>query len=216
MGVISICFDDPSDEELFVFSGSDLRVSQYDGPDLDWQEVAERSALDQRRGLVIAQVTVLEDLVDEFLAYIIDPINPGELAAKLDAMTIVPRIDWLRSQMKKIRLLDDEMVALIDELDRVAQRRNELAHGVLHWRLVAGQSRLLRDLLSQPEIELEWIITNRRTRSSQRITMLELRQNLYDAIGVFTAMLGYAQVFVERAPRPQHFSGGQYLAVSVP
>lgn len=216
MGVISICFDDPSDEDLSVFSGSDLLVSQYDGPDLDWQEVAERSQIDQRRGLVIAQVAVLEDLVDEFLTYIIDPVSPGELAARLGAMTIAPRIDLLRSQMKKIQLLDDEAEALIDELDRVAQRRNELAHGILHWRLVAGQSRLLRDLLGQTEIELEWIITNRRTRSSQRITMLELRQDLYDAIGVFMAMLGYAQVFAERAPHPRHFSGGQYLVVPIP
>ena len=216
MGVISVCFDDPGDEELSVFSGNDLLVSQYDGPDLDWQEVAERSQIDQRRGLVIAQVAVLEDLVDEFLAYLIDPVDPAELAARLDAKTIVPRITWLRFEMKKAQLLDDETEALIDELDRVAQRRNELAHGILHWRLVAGQSRLLRDLLGQPEIELEWIITNRRTRSSQRITMLELRQNLYDAIGVFMAMLDYAEVFVERAPQPQHFSGGQYLAASTP
>lgn len=216
MGVLSVCFDDPSDEQLSVFSGNDLLVSQYDGPDLDWQEVAERSELDQRRGLVIAQVTVLEDLVDEFLAYLIDPAGPAKLAAKLDAMTIVPRIAWLRSQLKKAQLLDDDTEALIDELTRVAQRRNELAHGILHWQLVAGQTQLLRDLLSQPEIELEWIITNRRTRSSQRITMLELRHNLYDAIGVFTAMLGYAEVFVERAPQPQHFSGGRYLAVPTP
>ena len=216
MGVISVCFDDPGDEELSVFSGNDLLVSQYDGPDLDWQEVAERSKIDQRRGLVIAQVAVLEDLVDEFLAYLIDPVDPAELAAKLDAKTIVPRITWLRFEMKRAQLLDDETEALIDELDRVAQRRNELAHGILHWRLVAGQSRLLRDLLRQPEVELEWIITNRRTRSRQRITMLELRQNLYDAIAVFMAMLDYAEVFVERAPQPQHFSGGLYLAVPTP
>jgi hypothetical protein len=216
MGVISVCFDDPSDEELSVFSGSDLLVTHYDGPDLDWQEVAERSELDQRRGLVIAQVAVLEDLIDEFLAYLLDPADPAEFATKLDAMTIVPRIAWLRSQLKKAQLLDDETEALIDELDRVAQRRNELAHGTLQWRLVAGQSRLLQDLLSQREIELEWIMTNRRTRSSQRITMLELRQNLYDAIGVFTAMLGYAEVFVQRAPQPTHFKGGRYLGAPTP
>ena len=51
MGVISVCFDDPSDEELSVFSGTDLLVTHYDGPDLDWQEIAERSELDKRRGL---------------------------------------------------------------------------------------------------------------------------------------------------------------------
>jgi hypothetical protein len=216
MGVISVCFDDPSDEELFVFSGSDLLVAHYDGPDLDWQEVAERSELDQRRGLVIAQVAVLEDLIDEFLAYLLDPADPTELAVKLDAMTVIPRIAWLRSQLEKAHLLDDETGSLIDKLDRVAQRRNELAHGTLQWRFVAGQSHLLRDLSSQREIELEWIIANRRTRSSQRITMLELRQDLYDAIGVFTAMLDYAEVFVQRAPQPTHFTSGRYLGSPTP
>jgi hypothetical protein len=70
--------------------------------------------------------------------------------------------------------------------------------------------------LSRREIELEWIITNRRTRSSQRITMLELRQDLYDATGIFTAMLGYAEAFVERAPQPTHFKGGRYLGAPTP
>ena len=70
MAIQSLSFDDESDEELYVFSGNDLLISHYDIADLDWEEVAERSLIDQRRGLVITQVAVLEDLVDDFLLYL--------------------------------------------------------------------------------------------------------------------------------------------------
>jgi len=56
--------DDDSDEDLCVFSGSDLLISYYDVADLDWQDVAERSAIDERRGLVIAQVAALADPIE--------------------------------------------------------------------------------------------------------------------------------------------------------
>ena len=67
MAAWSVSFDDDNDEELSVLSGYDLLIAHYDVADLDWREVAERSALDQRRGLVITQAAVLEDLIDEFI-----------------------------------------------------------------------------------------------------------------------------------------------------
>jgi hypothetical protein len=51
MPIRSLSFDDPSDDDLVVFSGHDLMLSRYDHMDLDWQEVAERTAIDERRGL---------------------------------------------------------------------------------------------------------------------------------------------------------------------
>jgi hypothetical protein len=53
-----VSFDNDSNEQLSVFSGNDLLITQYDVSDLDWPEVAERSALDERRGLVITRVAV--------------------------------------------------------------------------------------------------------------------------------------------------------------
>jgi hypothetical protein len=46
----SVSFDDEDGEELYVFSGGDLLMTHYDAADLDWEEVAERAALDERRG----------------------------------------------------------------------------------------------------------------------------------------------------------------------
>jgi hypothetical protein len=46
--------------------------------------------------------------------------------------------------------------------------------------------------------------------------MARLRQDLHEAIGAFTAMLTYAESFVERAPRPVHFDGGAYLGAPTP
>jgi hypothetical protein len=46
--------------------------------------------------------------------------------------------------------------------------------------------------------------------------MAGLRQDVYDAIGVFTSLLAYAESLVERAPSPKHFAGGQYLGSPTP
>jgi hypothetical protein len=70
MPILSLSFDDDSEEPLFVFSGDDLLMAHIDEVDLDWEEVAEHSILDERRGLVITQVAVLEELIDEFILYV--------------------------------------------------------------------------------------------------------------------------------------------------
>ena len=64
--------DDPCEDELSVFSGNDLLIAHYDVSDLDWEEIAERSMIDERRGLIIAQVSALEDLLTEFVLYLSD------------------------------------------------------------------------------------------------------------------------------------------------
>ena len=41
MPILSLSFDDDSEEPLFVFSGEDLLMAHIDEVDLDWEEVAE-------------------------------------------------------------------------------------------------------------------------------------------------------------------------------
>jgi hypothetical protein len=77
-----LSFDDEVDEDLYVFSGSDFLTSHYDKADLDWAEVASRTAIDERRGLVITQAVVIEDVIDEFILYLADPPNAKQYRAK--------------------------------------------------------------------------------------------------------------------------------------
>jgi len=88
----SLSFDDEDEEALCVFSGYDLMISHYDIADLDWREVAERSSIDERRGLVIAQVAAIEDLIDEFSIYLDDPVDAESYQRGLDTQTIGPRL----------------------------------------------------------------------------------------------------------------------------
>lgn len=212
MAVRSLSFDDDSDEELHVFSGNDLLIAHYDAADLDWHEVAERSAIDERRGLVITQVAVLEDLVDEFILYLADPVDSDEYQAELDRVTIGPRLDRLGNLLLDAGILDANAHAVLGAVRRVVARRNELAHGTIHCRPVERvQAGTWLD-----GIELEWIITSRRSRTLERVTMAGLRHDLYDAIGCFSSLLQYAEWFVQTAPAPRHFRGGRYLGTPSP
>jgi hypothetical protein len=188
---------DEHEPTLYVFSGNDLLIAHYGSADLDWQELAERSALDQRRGLVITQVAVLEDLVDEFILYLADPEDVGEYQAKLDTKTIGPRLKRLKRLLSHAGIFDSQAAAVMRHLRRVVDRRNELAHGVIH-----------RDG--------GWSITSRRSRTVQPITMAGLRGDLHDAIDCFASMLRYAEVFVQIAPEPRNFTGGRYLDAPSP
>jgi hypothetical protein len=210
MAVRSVSFDDDSDEELSVFSGNDLLIAHYDVADLDWQEVAERSALDERRGLVITQVAVLEDLIDEFILYLADPVDTDDHQSELDTLTIGPRLKLLEGLLSGAGLLDDNAVAVLGAARQVVARRNELAHGTIHWRPVEP----VKPGSWLDEMELEWVITSRHSRTFKRITMAGLRQDLHEAISCFSSMLQYAEWFVETAPPPRNFSGGQYLGTS--
>lgn len=213
MSVRSVCFDDNDESDLVVFSGNDLLLSHYDGPDLDWQEMAERSALDERRGLVIAQVAVLEDLIDEFLHYLVDPADRDQYQRKLDAMTIGPRLDQLEAALDRLGLLDERATSLLADVGAVVRRRNQLAHGTLHWLPVR---RMSFEEMRRDGVDLEWLMVDRKSRSVERITMAGLRRDVYAAIGVFTSMLGFAEELVERAPQPVNFVDGAYLAAPTP
>jgi len=125
-----------ADATASVFSGEDLLISHYDGPDLDWGEVAERAALDQRRGLVVAQVAVLEDLIEEFILYLVDSPDSASYQGKLDRLTIGPRLDRLDELLTAAALHSGSVAALLDEIRRVVARRNELAHGTIYRRPV--------------------------------------------------------------------------------
>jgi hypothetical protein len=213
MAIRNISFDDESTDTLEVFSGQDLIMTHLDVMDLDWEEVTERSILDQRRGLVITQVAVLEELIDEFILYIVDPEDPVEYQNDLDRKTIGPRLNDLERELRKHDLLDSRGAELIADLRSLIVKRNELAHGIIY--------RTLRYVvpikeLATRDLELEWLIWSRRTRSACRITMSGLRSDLYQAIGCFTALLQWGAELVERAPRPRNYQDFSYLAVQQP
>lgn len=211
MAVRSLSFDDDDDSEVCVFSGPDLLISHYDSADLDWQEVAERSAIDERRGLVITQVAVLEDLVDEVLIYMEDPADVEEFRRKLDQRTLGPRLDLLDAGLRRRGLLDERGLKCLTDLRTVAQRRNQLAHGTVHLRLV----RLVPICeLSHGALQLEWVLVDRRSRQTERISMARLRQDVADAVGAFMGLLAFVECLVERAPVPTNFRGGAYLRAS--
>ncbi len=156
MAIRSLSFDDdPDDDDLCVFSGQDLLMAHMDEVDLDWEEVAERSILDERRGLVITQVAVLEELIDEFILYVVDPADPEDYQRRLDCKTIGPRIDELKKALKNRDLLDAAGAELLADLRAIVNIRNELAHGTIYRTLlyvVPIQEIRTRDL------ELEWRI----------------------------------------------------------
>ena len=66
------------------------------------------------------------------------------------------------------------------------------------------------------EFEVEWILIDRRSGEPERISMMELRHDVEEAVAVFVALLGYAESFVARAPAPTHFAGGACLGAPTP
>jgi hypothetical protein len=213
MAIRSVSFDDDSDEPLDSFSGLDLLLAHMDEVDLDWEEVAERSFLDSRRGLVITQVAVLEELIDEFILYVADPADPEEFQRGLDRRTIGPRLDELEQALGRRGLLDADGASLLADLRALASKRNELAHGVIFRTMVHVVP--IKETATR-DIELEWRIYSRRTRISRRITMSELRDDLHEAVGCFMALLKWGEGLVRRAEPPRNVQDFTYLAVQQP
>lgn len=213
VAIRSVSFDDEDEDDLHVFSGYDLMIAHYDIADLDWREVAERSRIDERRGLIIAQVATIEDLIDELLIYLDDPVDAESYQRGLDAQTIGPRLAQLSSKLRRAGLLDRLAEERLVDLRTIVRRRNQLAHGTIYCRPVRMVP--IKELGRQP-IEVEWLLVDRRSRESERITMTGLRGDLHAAIGAFSAMLAYSEVFVERAPRPINFAGRTYLGAPTP
>lgn len=208
MPILSLSFDDDSEEPLFVFSGEDLLMAHIDEVDLDWEEVAERSILDERRGLVITQVAVLEELIDEFILYVTDPADPEGCQRRLDRKTIGPRIDELEKALRERDLLDAAGAGLIADLRTLVDIRNELAHGIIYRTLLYV---IPVEELATRELPQEWRIYSRRSRASRRLTTAGLRENLEDAIGCFTALIAWGEGLVKQAPSPQNFREPTYF-----
>ena len=131
MPFVSVSFDDPDEDPLWVFSGGDLLIGHYDQVDLDWEEVAERTAIDERRGLVVTQVAVLEDLLDELILYLADPEDIDRLRGDLAGETIGPRITRLERLLTSHGLLDGQGADIVQELRTLVALRNRLAHGTI-------------------------------------------------------------------------------------
>jgi len=208
MPILPLSFDDDSEEPLFVFSGEDLLMAHIDEVDLDWEEVAERSILDKRRGLVITQVAVLEELIDEFILYVTDPADPEGCQRRLDRKTIGPRIDELEKVLRERDLLDAAGAELIADLRALVDIRNELAHGIIYRTLLYV---VPIEELATRDLPQEWRIYSRRSRTSRRLTTAGLRENLEDAIGCFTALIAWGEDLVKQAPSPQNFREPTYF-----
>jgi hypothetical protein len=211
MPIVSVSFDDESDEPLFVFSGQDLLMAHIDEMDLDWEEVAERSVLDERRGLVITQVAVLEELIDEFILYVTDPSDPVAFQHRLDRKTIGPRIDDLERALMERDLLDDAGRELIADVHALVNIRNELAHGIIYRTLVYVVP--IKELATR-DVPQEWRIYSRRSRTWRRLTTAGLRGNLEEAIGCFTALIAWGEELAKRAPSPRNFHEPTFFTAS--
>ncbi|MGW0505486.1 hypothetical protein [Micromonospora sp. NPDC003241] len=184
--VVEVSFDDDSDEPLNVFSDYDLLLAFHDEVDLDWEEVAERSALDQRRGLVITQSTVLEDLLGDVILRLEEPDDPEARRSELDQWTIGKRLKRVESLMDGSASPEANGTFPRDELWAAIRRRNELAHGNI--------TRVTSDPYPRPDgpgraMRVEWHLVDRRTRESRLITMAGLREDLYAAIAAYTSLL---------------------------
>lgn len=208
MPFVSLTFDDDDETSLDVFSGEDLLTAHYDQVDLDWEEVAERSIIDERRGLVITQVGVLDDVLDEYILYMADPVDVAAYRRKLDSITTGPRLDRFEHLMRGLEIRIAGMAQLVTDLRTVIAVRNRLTHGTIYRR----PTRMV-PIADWPKstIELEWVLLDRRDRTTQRVSMAGLRQTLNEAQGCVMGLLDLAERFVEIAPRPRHFPGGAYL-----
>lgn len=197
---MNVSLDDATDQsDLLVFSGQDLAIAAYDQVDLNWEEVAERTTIDERRGLVVVQTVALEDLVDVAIIAVESTANWDSRAEELARMTIGPRIDILQKRLAECGKLNMEAIEVLRDLRRVVQRRNRLAHGDLGWRQHRicphedGKGRIL---------EAEWVLIDRRSGAAERITLSGLRRDLEDAIGCYIKARVWADGL---SPRP---SGG--------
>jgi hypothetical protein len=216
-----LSLDDESGEDAYVFSGSDLLTSHYDLADLDWAEVAARTAIDERRGLVITQAVVIEDVIDEFIVYLDDP--PDSMQYRIETLgswTSGRRRQELEKLLSRAGLLDRYAAQLLDRCRAIGERRNALAHGTIEPRLfnVAKPNQVVVPILEfdKASLAIEWILTDRRSGATERVSMTRLRQDLVDAQTLVAELLNYAEYFVERAPRPRHFQGGAFLGAPTP
>ncbi|RKN50460.1 hypothetical protein D7223_01290 [Micromonospora endolithica] len=187
--VVEVSFDDDSDEPLNVFSDYDLLLSFHDTVDLDWEEIAERSALDERRGLAITQSTVLEDLLGDVILQLERPDDPETRRSELDQWMIGKRLNRVESLLASSAPPDADRSFPREELWAAVRRRNELAHGNITRVISEAYPRADGPGKTQ---RVEWHLVDRRTHGSQLITMAGLREDVYAAIAAYTSLLRWA------------------------
>jgi hypothetical protein len=128
------------------------------------------------------------------------------------AVRSAPRVDRLEKLLTRAKTLDSAAVAALEKVRHAVARRNELAHGTIHCRPVEP----VEPGSWIDGIPLEWNLVSRWARTEQRITMAGLRQDVNAAISAMSSMLLYAERFVEVAPRPRNYGGGEYLGAPTP
>jgi hypothetical protein len=196
-----------------VFTGQDLLISHYDGPDLGWEDVAERTEMESLRGLVVAQATILDDLIDEFLLYLIDP-GPQDWyrIEVLRSQPVGRKLDHLRSLLRQYGLAD-VAARYVQAASEALSRRDVLAHSPLF-----RQPTRILPIEDIGSTEYEMVI-RRRTKKGDTfevVTEDSLTNDLYNTQGTFSGLLAFAEIMVERVPVPVHFQGGSYLAAPTP
>ncbi|KAB1118476.1 hypothetical protein F6X54_03300 [Micromonospora aurantiaca] len=186
---VEVSFNDNSDEPLHVFSGYDLLLAFHDAADIDWEEVAERGALDERRGLVITQSTVLEDLLSDVIVQLERPDKPETRLRELDQWMIGKRLKHVESLLERGAYPEVKNSFPFEELWDVVRRRNELAHGNL--------MRVIGEACPRSEgpgktRQVEWHLVDRRSRGSRLITMAGLREDLSAATTAYINLLRWS------------------------
>ncbi|MFF5181430.1 hypothetical protein ACFY2Q_25660 [Micromonospora sp. NPDC000316] len=193
--VVEVSFNDNSDEPLHVFSGYDLLLTFHDAADLDWEEVAERRALDERRGLVITQSAILEDLLSDVIVQLERPGNPETRQRELDQWTIGKRLKYVESLLGNGAYPEGNSTFPFEELWDAVRRRNELAHGNLTR--VVGEACPRSDGPGKTR-RIEWHLVDRRSQGSRLITMADLREDLYAATAAYANLLRWASNLEQR------------------
>ncbi len=192
----------------WVLAGDELLIAHYGASGIDWQQVADRDVVETLRGKVVAQATVLEDLVDEFLLYLRDT-PPEDLDTDADPTKhwqLGRKVDDLRAALKDCGLAAVAKGPL-DQVGRALKRRDVLAHSPLMVR----EGRVVHfGVMPEPEF-----VVRERKRGGlkyHRLTEAQLRDDLRSTATAFLALLGMAEVVVQHAPLPKHFRTGAFLA----
>ena len=117
-----------------VLTGQDFRISHYGGSPMDNPAVEERTVLEALRGLVAAQMTVLDDLLDEFVLYLMDPRASDVFEVRvLGARMTMGRVELLEPLLEDCGL-KTTAGDLLSRLRTVVERLNVLAHSPIFVR----------------------------------------------------------------------------------
>lgn len=157
----------------------------------------------------MTQTIAIEDLLVEGTLYVEDPVDLAGRESAIAGWTFGRKVGALRTALRNSQLLDRVAHSTLARLDRVVEDRNVVAHGVLIRRptTIVPIAELTTDLV------LEWVLLDRRSGEAQEVTMSWLRSLVHESQSAFLGLLGFFELLVERAPVPQNFQGGTFIAV---